>query len=100
MFKAPDGGREIENISNFDQIWYLKIFDVVYYEFNYEFSKFKMADRVQRIKAEKLPNLNAHSYLRFFEVANYESAFIFLQLKMEDPISRKKNSNYPIKINM
>ena len=70
------------------------ISDVVYYEFNDEFSQFKMSVRIRRPKDEKLPKLNANQYLRFFGVAIYQSAFIFFKLKMADPIWRRKNENY------
>ena len=65
-------------------------FFIVYYEFNNDFSKFKMAVWVRRTKGGKLPNFNTNWYLKFFGVADYESVFIFFKLKMADPIWRNK----------
>ena len=45
---------------NVDQIWYMGIFDVAYYEYNDESSKFKTTDRVRRTKVEKLSNFDAN----------------------------------------
>ena len=59
-----------KKISNVDEIWYMGVFDVAYYEFNNESPQFKMADRVRRTKGEKLPNFNANWYLTFFGVAD------------------------------
>ena len=67
--------------SNFDQIWYMGTFDVVYYKFNDKSSKFKIVDRVRRTTGEKLLNFNANWYIRFFGVADYESAFILLKFR-------------------
>ena len=36
----------------------MEFFYVAHYEFNDEFSKFKIADRVLQTKGEKLPNFN------------------------------------------
>ena len=68
-------------ISNFDQIWYMGIFDVDYYEFN-EFSKLIISDRERLTKGDTLLNFNANWYLRFFKVASSESTFIFSKFKM------------------
>ena len=47
-------GRRIAiKVSLFDQIGYIEVFDVAYYEITHEFSKFKMADRVRRTKVKK-----------------------------------------------
>ena len=74
------------------------VFNVAYYKFNDEFSKFKMACRVRWTKGEKSSIFNTNWYLRFFGVADYKSAFIYSKFKIADLIWRKKNKNYPMLI--
>ena len=75
------------------------VFDLTYYEFADEFSKFKMADRVRR---RKITQFECKLVSGFFGIADYESALIFLKLKIGDQMWPKKNKKYPmlIKIGM